>query len=156
MPKKILKIGLAIIIIIVFFMVFQIYSFNNRNAENLSSYCNIDFIGIKDEGIIKEASLEIIDFRYFSNKLYPEIVLIVDNEEYHMATNKVLQVDSHQGNFLEQLKDKNSLMVFFNKVIVGKIKQAKIVKVGFKYEGDKSFKIFKLSDIDLIYWKNQL
>ena len=37
-----------------------------------------------------------------------------------------------------------------------KIKKAGIIKFGFKYEGDEKFKIFQLSDVDLIYWKNQL
>ena len=156
MIKNILRISFSIIIMMIFIIMFQIYSFNNRSADNLSSYCNIDFIGIKTAGIVNEASLEIVDLRYFSNKLSPEVILVVDNEEYHYLADRISKDKNYQGNFMEQMKDKNSLRVLFDENTVGKIKKAGIIKFGFKYEGDEKFKIFQLSDVDLIYWKNQL
>mgnify|MGYP006964046393 CR=1 FL=1 len=46
MTKNIIRLMVSIVIISIVVISGQIYSFNNRQADNLSSYCNIDFIGL--------------------------------------------------------------------------------------------------------------
>ena len=135
---------------------FQIYSFNNRHADNLSSYCNIDFIGLKQDGVVKAAFLEIVDFRYSGAKLSPQVELIIDERKVACVAQSISQSNNDQGNLLEQRKVKNSLNIVFDEVVVQQIKTATTVKVGFKYEDETNFRVFPLSQVDLNYWKNQL
>ena len=134
----------------------QIYSFNNRHADNLSSYCNIDFIGLKQDGVVKAAFLEIVDFRYSGAKLSPQVELIIDERKVTCVAQSISQSNNDQGNLLEQRKAKNSLNIVFDEAVVQQIKSATMVKVGFKYEDETNFRVFPLSQVDLNYWKKQL
>ena len=146
----------SIVIISIVVISGQIYSFNNRQADNLSSYCNIDFIGLKQDGVVKAAFLEIVDFRYSGAKLSPQVELIIDERKVACVAQSISQSNNDQGNLLEQRKVKNSLNIVFDEVVVKQIKSATMVKVGFKYEDDTNFRVFPLSQVDLNYWKNQL
>lgn len=156
MKQKIVRLSLAIISGILVIAMFQIYSFNNRHADNLSSYCNIDFIGLKQDGVVKAAFLEIVDFRYSGAKLSPQVELIIDERKVACVAQSISQSNNDQGSLLEQRKAKNILKVVLDEDIVKQIKSATMVKVGFKYEDDTNFRVFPLSQVDLNYWKNQL
>ena len=156
MKQKIVRLSLVIISGILVIAMFQIYSFNNRHADNLSSYCNIDFIGLKQDGVVKAAFLEIVDFRYSGAKLSPQLELIIDNREVSCLAQSISQSNNDQGSLLEQRKAKNILKVVLDEAVVKQIKSATMVKVGFKYEDDTNFRVFPLSQVDLNYWKNQL
>ena len=151
MKQKIVRLSLVIISGILVIAMFQIYSFNNRQADNLSSYCNIDFIGLKQDGVVKAAFLEIVDFRYSGAKLSPQVELIIDERKVACVAQSISQSNNDQGNLLEQRKVKNSLNIVFDEVVVQQIKTATTVKVGFKYEDDTNFKVFPLSQVDLKY-----
>ena len=135
---------------------FQIYSFNNRQADNLSSYCNIDFIGLKQDGVVKAAFLEIVDFRYSVAKLSQQLELMIDKGEVSGLAQSISQSNNDQGSLLDKKKKKNILKVVLDEAVVKQIKSATMVKVGFKYENDTNFRVFPLSQVDLNYWKNQL
>ena len=156
MTKNIVRVMVGIVFISIVAISFQIYSFNNRHADNLSSYCNIDFIGLKQDGVVKAAFLEIVDFRYSGAKLSPQLELIIDNGEVSCLAQSISQSNNDQGSLLEQRKAKNILKVVFDEVVVQQIKTATTVKVGFKYEDETNFRVFPLSQVDLNYWKNQL
>ena len=156
MTKNIVRVMVGIVFISIVAISFQIYSFNNRHADNLSSYCNIDFIGLKQDGVVKAAFLEIVDFRYSGAKLSPQVELIIDERKVACVAQSISQSNNDQGNLLEQRKVKNSLNIVFDEVVVKQIKSATMVKVGFKYEDDTNFRVFPLSQVDLNYWKNQL
>ena len=156
MRKNIIILMVSIVIISIVVISGQIYSFNNRHADNLSSYCNIDFIGLKQDGVVKAAFLEIVDFRYSGAKLSPQVELIIDERKVACVAQSISQSNNDQGNLLEQRKVKNSLNIVFDEVVVQQIKTATTVKVGFKYEDETNFRVFPLSQVDLNYWKNQL
>ena len=156
MTKNIVRVMVGIVFISIVAISFQIYSFNNRHADNLSSYCNIDFIGLKQDGVVKAAFLEIVDFRYSGAKLSPQVELIIDERKVACVAQSISQSNNDQGNLLEQRKVKNSLNIVFDEVVVQQIKTATTVKVGFKYEDETNFRVFPLSQVDLNYWKNQL
>ena len=156
MTKNIVRVMVGIVFISIVAISFQIYSFNNRHADNLSSYCNIDFIGLKQNGVEKAAFLEIVDFRYSGAKLSPQVELIIDERKVACVAQSISQSNNDQGNLLEQRKVKNILKVVFDEVVVQQIKTATTVKVGFKYEDETNFRVFPLSQVDLNYWKNQL
>ena len=119
MTKNIIRLMVSIVIISIVVISGQIYSFNNRQADNLSSYCNIDFIGLKQDGVVKAAFLEIVDFRYSGAKLSPQLELIIDNGEVSCLAQSISQSNNDQGSLLEQRKAKNIfckfLKVFFTK-----------------------------------------
>ena len=156
MTKNIVRVMVGIVFISIVAISFQIYSFNNRHADNLSSYCNIDFIGLKQDGVVKAAFLEIVDFRYSGAKLSPQVELIIDERKVACVAQSISQSNNDQGNLLEQRKVKNSLNIVLDEAVVKQIKSATTVKVGFKYEDETNFRVFPLSQVDLNYWKNQL
>ena len=160
--RKKTAILLLFIVGITFYHRYTAFSYDNRTANNLSAYCNIDFRGVTDPQTKKvtSATLSIVDFRYHSGAL--EKFLIIDiNGKKHQIEN--IKVSAQPPTY--PLKDfptgkgfqyTNTLFITFPPQVLQEISQADTIKVSFKYLDSTSAIELPLSPVDLIYWKNQL
>jgi len=161
MRKKI-TILLFIIVVMIAYCSYTVFSYDNRTASNLSSYCTIDFRGVADPQTknISAATLSIVDFRYDSKPLQKFFTINIDGDIYnidHIEVSAQLPTyslkDFPTGN---GFKHTNTLFVTFPPQVLTKISQAGTVKVSFQYVGSNSAIELPLSAVDLQYWKNQL
>lgn len=159
---KKLTIILSLLLGICFFVFYSISTHDERTANNLSAYCNIDFIGINDTttATTSGATLEIIDYRYNAKPLKQTFALYIDDKFYQFAELETSQLkpsyafnNFNKPNFA---KYQNRLFVKLPITILKEIKTAKIVKVSFSYLGATKPVILPLSPPDLKYWQNQL
>jgi hypothetical protein len=138
---------------------FQINSYNNRHAENLSAYCHIDFRGVKSDSIVNGATLQLTDFRFFAAKLEPAIELTIDGKSLTLpaATNTQTKPTLTVSDFGEErcFKYESSLFIEFPPELLQSIAKASNINVTFNYTDGTSIDL-PLSQPDLKYWKNQL
>lgn len=161
MHKKIM-ILVIVIIAIVSYCSYTVFSYDNRTASNLSSYCNIDFRGVTDPQTkhVTSATLSIVDFRYDSDPLTKFFIIDIDGKSYEIDSIELSaqkptysSEDFFTGKFF---KHTNTLFVTFPQEILKEITQASTVKVSFKYVDSNLAIDLPLSNVDLQYWKNQL
>ena len=138
---------------------FQISSYNNRQAENLSAYCHIDFRGITDGGVLSAATLQLTDFRFFATKLEPAITLTIDGKSLTVpaATNTQTKPTLAVSDFGKErcFKYESSLFIEFPPELLPSIAKASNINVTFNYTDGTSIDL-PLSQPDLKYWKDQL
>ncbi|WP_378956857.1 hypothetical protein [Pelosinus sp. sgz500959] len=147
---------------IAFYCSYTVFSYDNRTANNLSAYCNIDFRGVVDPKTthVTGATLSVVDFRYDSRPMEKNFIIDVDGKTYKIDN---IEISAQPPTY--SLKDfsigkcfkhTNTLFVTFPPQILKEISQADTVKVSFNYLGSDSAIELPLSTVDLQYWKNQL
>lgn len=138
---------------------FQISSYNNRQAENLSAYCHIDFRGVSSGGVLSSATLQLTDFRFFAAKLEPAITLTIDGKKLSVpaTTNTQTKPTLAVSDFGKErcFKYESSLFIEFPPELLQSIAKASNINVTFNYTDGTSIDL-PLSQPDLKYWKNQL
>ncbi len=141
------------------YLSYNIWAYDNRSANNLSAYCNIDFKGVQPSTETLGATLELVDYRYSSKPLEPTLTIYVDDNIYQISNLKIKQINSDYS--LAKLLDKNfakneyHLFAEFPLQILKNLKTAKKVQIGFNYHENRAI-LLPLSAIDLKYWQNQL
>jgi hypothetical protein len=160
--RKKTTILVLVIVAIAFYCSYMIFSYDNRTANNLSSYCNIDFRGVADPqtNIVTGATLSIVDLRYDSEPLEKFFIIDVNGKTYKIDSIEIsAQPPTYSSNDFPTgkcFKHTNTLFVTFPPQVLKEISQADTVKVSFKYFGSNSAIELPLSAVDLQYWKNQL
>ncbi|SFM01265.1 hypothetical protein [Pelosinus propionicus] len=160
--RKRTSIFALITIIIALYCSYTAFSYDNRTASNLSSYCTIDFRGITDPQtkITTGATLSIVDFRYGSEQLERFFTIDVDGKIHKMDR---IEISAQPPTY--SLKDfstgivfkhTNTLFVTFPLQVLREISEANRVTVSFKYTNSNLAIELPLSAVDLQYWKNQL
>jgi len=138
---------------------FQTTSYNNRQAENLSAYCHIDFRGVKNDSIVSSATLQLTDFRFFAAKLEPAITITIDGKTLSLpaTTNTQTKPTLAAADFGEErcFKYESSLFIEFPPELLPSIEKASNINVAFHYTDGTSIDL-PLSQPDLKYWKDQL
>ena len=130
---------ISLIVAIVFYSSYIIFSYDNRTVSNLSAYCNIDFHGIADPqtNIVSGATLLIVDFRYGSEPLEKFFLIDVDGKTYKINTIEIsAQPPTYSSKDFptgKSFKHTNTLFVTFPPQVLKEISQADAVKVSFKY-----------------------
>ena len=161
MRKKTTILVLAIVAI-AFYCSYVIFSYDNRTANNLSAYCNIDFRGVADPqtNTVTGTTLSVVDFRYDSGPLEKFFIIDVDGKTYKIDS---IEISAQPPTYSPKdfstgkcFKHTNTLFVIFPPQILKEISQADTVKVSFKYFDSDSAIELPLSAADLQYWKNQL
>ncbi|MBP2634026.1 MAG: hypothetical protein H6Q70_4654 [Firmicutes bacterium] len=159
------KATLAIITIIIIIFTYSIgyrAFYDNRTANNLSSYCTIDFRGVIDPTTNKVtiATLSLVDYRFSSKPIEKFCIIDVDDKTYKIAADETSSFpptySPNDFNLQSCFKYTNSLLVHFEPSLLKEINNAKIVKISFKYVGNNSAIELPLSEVDLKYWKKQL
>lgn len=151
-----------ILILMIAYSSYTVFSYNNRTAGNLSAYCNIDFRGVVDPQTttVTGATLEMVDFHYGANPLEKFFLLTIDGKQYTVDT---LESSAQPPTY--SLKDfpvgmgfkyTNTLFITFPPQILKEISKANKIIVSFKYAGNTSAIELPLSAVDLQYWKHQL
>lgn len=160
--RKRTTILIFLIVAIVFYSSYIIFSFDNRTVSNLSAYCNIDFRGVAapQSNTVTGATLLIVDFRYGSEPLEKFFLIDVDGKTYKIDT---IEISAQPPTYSpkdfptgKSFKHTNTLFVTFPPQVLKEISQADAVKVSFKYWGSNSAIELPVSTADLQYWKNQL
>jgi|GEM_PF-456766 len=160
--RKKTTIFVLIIVAIVAYSSYTVFSYDNRMAGNLSAYCNIDFRGITDPQTnnVTGATLSVVDFRYASEPLEKFFIIVVDDRTYKIDS---IEISTQPPTYSpkdfptgKSFKHTNTLFVTFPPQVLKDISQATTVKVSFKYSGSDSAIELPLSTVDLQYWKNQL
>ena len=161
MSKKI-TILFFVIVTIIAYCSYAVFSYDNRTASNLSAYCNIDFRGVSDPQTnnVTGATLSIVDFRYDSRPMEKFFMIDVDDKTYKIDS---IDVGGQAPTYSPKdfstgkcFKHTNILFVTFPLEVLKEISHANTVKVFFKYAGSNSVIELPLSAVDLQYWKNQL
>ncbi len=154
--RKIFGSLFIILILFVTHCAYEIYSYDNRSAANLSAYCNIDFRSVIDPktNAVSGATLSIVDFRYASGRLEKQLLLDIDGKKFKV--NEV-EISSKAPAYTDgNYKHVNTLFVVFPEEILKEIAAADKIKVSFKYIGKTAGIELPLSAPDLAYWKKQL
>jgi len=161
MNKKLTTL-LLLLVAIITYGCYAVYSHDNRTAGNLSAYCHIDFRGVTEPQTQKTsaATLSIVDYRYGASPLEPFFGIDIDGKIYAIDD---VEVSVQPPTYLPQdirsdrfLKHTNTIFIVFPPQVLQEISQATTVKVSFKYANSPSPVTLPLSDVDLRYWKNQL
>ncbi|MBP2632531.1 MAG: hypothetical protein H6Q70_3159 [Firmicutes bacterium] len=161
MIKKITFAIFTIILVITSFIGYRA-SYDNRSANNLSSYCNIDFRGIIDPATnkVQAATFSLVDYRFSKNSLEKFCIVDVDGKKYKVSADETSSIPptySPKDFKLDTgFKYTNSLFVHFDPSLLKEIKNANTVKILFKYINNDSAIELPLSEVDLGYWKKQL
>ena len=152
--KTVLFVGLAFIIIGIFGLSY-IYQLDNRSAESLSAYCQIDFQSSHNEkGELEGAVLTLWDWRYDNSKLKPEAVLYTDGSAWEMKA-AVKQTPAPQKNSQHKFQNENKLFVELPRSSLPAIKKADSVRFRFYYDNGQTIDL-PLNEPDLAYWKRQV
>ena len=99
------------------YLSYNIWAYDNRSANNLSAYCNIDFKGVQPSTETLGATLELVDYRYSSKPLEPTLTIYVDDNIYQINIShnsnlkrkevlKLYQVEQNQHICLKKLYPK--------------------------------------------------
>lgn len=153
---------LVLIVAIIVYSSYTVFSYDNRTASNLSAYCTIDFRGVADPQTnhITGATLSIVDFRYDSRPLEKFFIIDIDGKAYNIPS---IEVSAQPPTYSlkdfptgKSLTHTNTLFVTFPPQVLKEISQAATVKVSFNYANSGSVIELPLSAVDLQYWKNQL
>jgi hypothetical protein len=161
MRKKI-TILVFVIVAIAVYCSYMIFSYDNRTANNLSAYCNIDFRGVADPqtNTVTGATLSVVDLRYDSGPLEKFFIIDVDGKTSKIDSIEIsAQLPTYSPKDFPTgkcFKHTNTLFVTFPPQVLKEISQANTVKVSFRYLGSDSAIELPLSAVDLQYWKNQL
>lgn len=135
------------------------YMFDHRSADNLSSYCDIDFKSDVDEkGIVSTANLTILDYRFDGSKLKPALLLICDDDIFDMQASIRQTPPSYSIAFYNDkttFKNTNKLFAEFPADSFDAIRKAQVVRIRFSYENGDTVEL-PLNEHDLQYWKDQL
>jgi len=137
-------------------------SYDNRSANNLSAYCNIDFRSTIDPATnkINRVTLALLDFRFSNQPLENFCRIDIDGKEYQLdaseTTSQAPTYSLQDFNNVNSFKYTNHLTVDFPPQIQKEIAAAKQIKISFQYKGSPTPIELPLSDVDLIYWKKQL
>jgi hypothetical protein len=161
MRKKVTILVFVIIAIVAYYS-YTVFSYDNRTVSNLSAYCNIDFRGVTDPQTnnVTGATLSVVDFRYASGPLEKFFIIDVDGKTYKTDS---IEISSQPPTYSpkdfptgKSFKHTNTLFVTFPPQVLKEIPLADTVKVSFKYANSDSSIELPLSAVDLQYWKNQL
>lgn len=161
MQKK-TTILVLIIVTLIAYCSYRIFSYDNRTASNLSAYCNIDFRGITDPQTNKVtgATLSLVDARYDFRPLEKFFLIDIDGKTYTIPSIEISAQTPTYGlkdfSTGKTLQHTNTLFVTFPPQVLKEISQGTTVKVSFKYANSNSAIELPLSAVDLQYWKNQL
>lgn len=138
---------------------YSVWTHDNRSAANLSSYCHIDFKGLNTPNSTIGATLELTDYRYSPKPFTPNLIIYIDNKAYPLYNQKVYQtpasyslVNLTQNSFA---KYQNRLFIEFPLNILKALKNAQTVQLSFNYQQTSTI-VLPLSAVDLKYWQNQL
>lgn len=160
--KKILSAAIMLLIATAAYLFGSAFSYNNRAASNLSSYCHIDFQSTVEPQLNKvtAATLKLTDFRYFENSLEAFCTIDIDGKRYRIDTVQTTSTpptfslaDYHLERFF---KYTHTLNVDFPPQVLAEIKTAAMVKISFKYKKNDTAIELPLNQPDLQYWKDQL
>jgi len=160
--RKKTAILVIVIVAIVAYCSYKVFSYDNRTASNLSAYCNIDFRGVADPktSIVTSATLSIVDSRYDSGPLEEFFSINIDGKTYKIDSIEISSLPPTYSPKVfpleNSLKHTNTLFVTFPPQVLKEISKADTVKVSFKYAKSDSPIELPLSTVDLQYWKNQL
>ena len=139
---------------------FSVWCHNDRSADSLSAYCLIDFRGLRSpDGRVEDATLSLLDYRYFATGLEPSIAMEADGEIWQLpaATTESLPPTFALQDFGQErcFQTTSRLLVHIPGDLREKIARAEAVSVQFQYQQGPKLK-FPLNAPDLAYWKNQL
>lgn len=135
------------------------YMYDQRTADSLSAYCDIDFrSGVNEKGVVDTANLTIIDYRFSGAEPLGSILMICDDDIFDLKA-AVRQIPpSYSLAFYNEKTTLKNTNKFFAEIPVDTfdaIRQAEIIRIRFAYEnGD--FVELPLNEHDLQYWKDQL
>ncbi|MBP2627739.1 MAG: hypothetical protein H6Q68_2450 [Firmicutes bacterium] len=151
-----------VIVAIVAYCKYTVFSYDNRTANNLSAYCNIDFRGVTDPQTnnVTGATLSVVDLRYDSRPLEKLLIIDIDGKTYKIDS---IEISAQPPTYSPKdfptgkgFKHANTLFVTFPLQVLEEISHAETIKVSFKYVNSDSAIELPLSTVDLQYWKNQL
>lgn len=139
---------------------FSVWSHNHRSADSLSAYCHIDFRGFRgSDGRIEDATLSLLDYRYFATELEPSLTIEADDSSWQLpaASQETMPPSFALQDFGQErcFQTASRLLVHIPADLREKIAQAQTVSVQFQYQQGPKLK-FPLNAPDLAYWKNQL
>ena len=128
---------------------------DHRSAENLSSYCRIDFQSSYNEsGKLEGAILTLWDYRYDSSRHEPKAILYTDGDAWEMVAS-VKQDDPPEEDTEHQFQHENKLFVELPRSSLPAIRRADEVRLRFYYDNGQVIDL-PLDAPDLEYWKRQL
>lgn len=132
---------------------------DNRTAEDLSSYCDIEFqTSFYADGKLEGAVLSLWDYRFDNALLMPKAVLYTDGKAWEMKASVKQTPPSYDFSDRDNrriLRYENKLFVELPRFSLPIIREAKEVRLRFYYNDGRTIDL-PLSKKDLNYWQQEL
>ena len=153
--RQLIVVVALLLILVGIFGLSYTYRIDHRSARSLSAYATIDFrTSYTEEGRLEGATLSLLDYRYDSAKLLPDVILYTDGTAWEMKA--ATKYTPHPVPASDSAyKNENKMFVVFPRACLPAIRKAVSVRLRFYYDNGQTIDL-PLNEPDLAYWQREL